>query len=182
MTGISRFSAITKNITCSFTNIVTIFGDSPGKSPFLVKKLSLFLSKKNLGSYLFKCAPISIGTHSSTVSRTITMCIYVLSPKLIPIADARHYYPLIINASQAIRVQTSLIIILCSVFDDDKNGTMDFGEFILATNCTSLSDPQAKVRCFGHYGDLCWYWWCSNFTSRYLTFREKSCDCAILVP
>ena len=50
--GISRFSAITRNITCSFTNIVTIFGDSPGKSPFLVKKLSLFLSKKNLGSYL----------------------------------------------------------------------------------------------------------------------------------
>ena len=93
------------------------------------------------------------------------------------VPDARHYYPLIINASQAIRVQTSLIIILCSVFDDDKNGTMDFGEFILATNCTSLSDPQAKVRCFGHYGDLCWYWWCSKFTNRYLTFREKSYDC-----
>merc|ERR1712156_435686 len=34
---------------------------------------------------------------------------------------------------------------LFNVFDDDKNGTMDFGEFILATNCTSLSDPQAKV-------------------------------------
>ena len=58
--------------------------------------------------HVFKCAPISIGTHSSTVSRTITMCIYVLSPNLILIADARHYYPLIINASQAIRVPTSL--------------------------------------------------------------------------
>ena len=32
------------------------------------------------------------------------------------------------------------------VFDDDKSGTMDFGEFVLATNCTSLSDPQEKVR------------------------------------
>ena len=53
-------------------------------------------------------APIGIGTHSSIVSRTMTMCIYVLSPKPIPIADARHYYPLIINASQAIRVPTSL--------------------------------------------------------------------------
>ena len=47
-----------------------------------------------------------------------------------------------------------MFTIVISVFDDDKNGTMDFGEFILATNCTSLSDPQAKVRCFGHYGDL----------------------------
>ena len=34
--------------------------------------------------------------------------IYVLSPNPISIADARHYYPLIINASQAIRVHTSL--------------------------------------------------------------------------
>ena len=41
----------------------------------------------------------------------MTTCIYVLSPKPIPIADARHYYPLIINASQAIRVPTSLHII-----------------------------------------------------------------------
>ena len=41
------------------------------------------------------------------------------------------------------------------VFDDDQSGTMDFGEFVLATNCTSLSDPQAKVRwhLFGLHGD-----------------------------
>ena len=45
---------------------------------------------------------IGIGTHSCTVSRTMTTCIYVLSPDPIPVADARHYYPLIINASQAI--------------------------------------------------------------------------------
>ena len=39
------------------------------------------------------------------------------------------------------------VIIICNrVFDDDNSGTMDFGEFLLATNCTSLSDPQAKVR------------------------------------
>ena len=53
---------------------------------------------------------IGIGTHSCTVSRTMTTCIYVLSPNPMPIADARHYYPLIINASQAIRVPTSLRI------------------------------------------------------------------------
>ena len=38
------------------------------------------------------------------------------------------------------------IIVMYRVFDDDQSGTMDFGEFVLATNCTSLSDPQAKVR------------------------------------
>ena len=38
------------------------------------------------------------------------------------------------------------IIMHLRVFDDDKSGTMDFGEFVLATNCTSLSDPQEKVR------------------------------------
>ena len=57
---------------------------------------------------VFSSVPIGIGTHSSIVSRTMNMCIYVLSPNLILFADARHYYPLIINASQAIRVQTSL--------------------------------------------------------------------------
>ena len=61
-------------------------------------------------------APIGIGNHSSTVSRTITMCIHVLSPNLILIADARHYYPLIINASQAIRVHTSLVYQFCRGF------------------------------------------------------------------
>ena len=58
--------------------------------------------------YVFTFIPIGIGTHSCTVSRTMTTCIYVLSPNPIPIADARHYYPLIINASQAIRVPISL--------------------------------------------------------------------------
>ena len=58
--------------------------------------------------YIFMWAPIGIGTHSSIVSCTMTMCIHVLSPNLILIADARHYNPLIINASQAIRVHTSL--------------------------------------------------------------------------
>ena len=53
---------------------------------------------------VFMWAPIGIGTNSSIVSRTITMRIYVLSPNLILVPDARHYYPLIINASQAIRV------------------------------------------------------------------------------
>ena len=38
------------------------------------------------------------------------------------------------------------IFVLYRVFDDDQSGTMDFGEFVLATNCTSLADPQAKVR------------------------------------
>ena len=38
------------------------------------------------------------------------------------------------------------ILVMYRVFDDDQSGTMDFGEFVLATNCTSLSDPQAKVR------------------------------------
>ena len=71
--------------------------------------------------HVFMWAPIGIGTHSSIVSRTMTMCIYVLSPNLILVPDARHYYPLIINASQAIRVPTSLVtatspmaMILCS--------------------------------------------------------------------
>ena len=59
--------------------------------------------------HVFMWAPIGIGTNSSIVSRTITMRIYVLSPNLILVPDARHYYPLIINASQAIRVPTSLI-------------------------------------------------------------------------
>ena len=54
--------------------------------------------------HVFMWAPIGIGTHSSIVSRTMTMCIYVLSPNLILVPDARHYYPLIINASRAIRV------------------------------------------------------------------------------
>ena len=63
--------------------------------------------------HVFMWAPIGIGTHSSIVSRTMTMCIYVLSPNLVLIADARHYYPLIINASQAIRVPTSLIMMIC---------------------------------------------------------------------
>ena len=36
---------------------------------------------------------------------------HVLSPNLILFADARHYYPLIINASQAIRVPTSLVML-----------------------------------------------------------------------
>ena len=47
------------------------------------------------------------------------------------------------------------IIANIRVFDDDQSGTMDFGEFVLATNCTSLSDPQAKVRwhLFGLGGD-----------------------------
>ena len=62
--------------------------------------------------HVFRWAPIGIGTHSSIVSRTMNMCIYVLSPNLILFADARHYYPLIINASQAIRVRTSLVLIL----------------------------------------------------------------------
>ena len=41
-------------------------------------------------------------------SLTMSTCIYVLSPNPISIADARHYHPLRINASQAIRVLTSL--------------------------------------------------------------------------
>ena len=46
---------------------------------------------------------------------------------------------------------TNITFVLCPcpmsrVFDDDKSGTMDFGEFVLATNCTSLTDPLAKVR------------------------------------
>ena len=62
---------------------------------------------------------------------------------------------LTINIYMAITIMTNVIsvvviaavIIMWSrVFDDDKSGTMDFGEFVLATNCTSLSDPQAKVR------------------------------------
>ena len=44
--------------------------------------------------------------------------IYVLSPNPISIADARHYYPLIINASQAIRVHTSLPLLLRDVLHD----------------------------------------------------------------
>ena len=48
--------------------------------------------------HVFMWAPIGIGTNSSIVSRTITMRIYVLSPNLILVPDARHYYPLIINA------------------------------------------------------------------------------------
>ena len=39
-----------------------------------------------------------------------------------------------------------VILTMSRVFDDDKSGTMDFGEFVLATNCTSLTDPLAKVR------------------------------------
>ena len=39
-----------------------------------------------------------------------------------------------------------IFAILYRVFDDDQSGTMDFEEFVLATNCTSLSDPLAKVR------------------------------------
>ena len=50
----------------------------------------------------------------------------------------------------AITIMTNVIVVVIimwsRVFDDDKSGTMDFGEFVLATNCTSLSDPQAKVR------------------------------------
>ena len=51
----------------------------------------------------------------------------------------------------AMTIITNIVIVLCPcpmsrVFDDDKSGTMDFGEFVLATNCTSLTDPLAKVR------------------------------------
>ena len=35
---------------------------------------------------------------------------------------------------------------LFSVFDDDNNGSMDFEEYMLASNCTSLTDPDAKLR------------------------------------
>ena len=36
---------------------------------------------------------------------------------------------------------------LFRVFDNDGSGTMDFEEFMLASNCTSLTDPGAKLRC-----------------------------------
>ena len=32
------------------------------------------------------------------------------------------------------------------VFDSDQSGFMDFEEFMLAANCTTLSDPTEKVR------------------------------------
>ena len=50
--------------------------------------------------HVFTWAPIGVGTHSSTIFRTMTMYICVLSPNLVLIADARHNHPLIINASQ----------------------------------------------------------------------------------
>ena len=46
MTGGSRFLAFTYNITLSFANVFTIFGDYIEKSPFSVKKSSLFCLKK----------------------------------------------------------------------------------------------------------------------------------------
>ena len=38
------------------------------------------------------------------------------------------------------------VVPLFRVFDYDNSGTMDFEEFMLASNCTSLTDPGAKLR------------------------------------
>ena len=34
---------------------------------------------------------------------------------------------------------------LCRVFDEDSSGSMDFTEYMLANNCTSLAQPQEKL-------------------------------------
>ena len=31
---------------------------------------------------------------------------------------------------------------LFRVFDEDDSGTMDFGEFLMASNCTNMSSPK----------------------------------------
>ena len=60
----------------------------------------------------FVTIPISSGTHSYPVSHTI-LCVYVCalsySYTLYTIADARHYYPMIINASQLFEFHSSLV-------------------------------------------------------------------------
>ena len=34
---------------------------------------------------------------------------------------------------------------LFRVFDEDDSGTMDFGEFMMASNCTNMSSPKDKL-------------------------------------
>ena len=34
---------------------------------------------------------------------------------------------------------------LFRVFDEDDSGTMDFGEFMIASNCTNMSSPKGKL-------------------------------------
>ena len=34
---------------------------------------------------------------------------------------------------------------LFRVFDEDDSGTMDFGEFMMASNCTNMSSPKEKL-------------------------------------
>ena len=50
-----------------------------------------------------------------------------------------------IEASKHLGMQGYMAESLFRVFDEDGSGTMDFGEFMMASNCTSMSSPKDKL-------------------------------------
>ena len=50
-----------------------------------------------------------------------------------------------IEASKHFGMKGYMAESLFRVFDEDGSGTMDFGEFMMASNCTSMSSPKDKL-------------------------------------